>query len=689
MELICVYIERYRNIEKQKIIFNNNFIINIDMHENKDDIPTVSVDIKEKKDINEINIYGENIKNITAIVGKNSTGKSNFLNCIGNLEESSQDGQFIIIYKGTNKNIIIETVNVNLYCINQKSIIESDKKEGYSSLFVYKDNKIEEYKLDEENSYQLTKMDKHTRALSNIEYLSIGEEFNNIRGDRVNGTRPLNRFGAPYNKKSYLYEFIYLTGKNEENYTTNHLKLCFNLEIINKDNDDKKIYILPQFDICKKYLELDKVKFKEVFLVALLDKRLDIIQHHITRDDVQEWEKSRLDTYLMEYDSIKKEIYGLEEDITKIIAEKNTLNNKLNHLEEKSVVCKEYVKFLTELFSIVNNSEHFEFRFTSESKIEATINLKDIIEDELVKEFTKLLELDYHMNMYGADYALVTKTIKPSIIYLSEGLKYLNYVFGALDRSLTINKKELEEEKYKELNKDGQTTVLLLDEPEVHFHPEWSRTFINELVKFITKNYSKFNFQIIITTHSPFILTDIFEQNVIKFIKNDDGKAIVEKSNIASFGANIHTLLTKSFFMNSTIGEFANQKIKNVVKIMDKYKEFKNKSEIENIEFKEEYKKYMNCKEEDEINIDKLKENIKYIIDNIGEPLIKRKLEEMHRITFPEDKKDYELEIATLQREKAELKEILRDKGLDKVETIMKLLDSKIRELKESAGEEA
>lgn len=57
---------------------------------------------------------------------------------------------------------------------------------------------------------------------------------------------------------------------------------------------------------------------------------------------------------------------------------------------------------------------------------------------------------------------------------------------------------------------------------------------------------------ILLATHSPFILSDIPMSNVL--LLNREGKKEDCKE---SFCANIHDMLSKSFFMNYTIGEVA------------------------------------------------------------------------------------------------------------------------------------
>ncbi len=74
--------------------------------------------------------------------------------------------------------------------------------------------------------------------------------------------------------------------------------------------------------------------------------------------------------------------------------------------------------------------------------------------------------------------------------------------------------------------------IILVDEPDLHLHPERQRQYIAKLINvFSTLNVS---IHFIIATHSPFILSDIPKQN-IHILK--DGKEILEnKEN--TFGAN-------------------------------------------------------------------------------------------------------------------------------------------------------
>lgn len=111
---------------------------------------------------------------------------------------------------------------------------------------------------------------------------------------------------------------------------------------------------------------------------------------------------------------------------------------------------------------------------------------------------------------------------------------------------------------------DGKTIIILLDEPDLQLHPEWQQKFISLLLDLLYVYFPKVKFQIILTTHSPILLSDIPRKNVIFVNKNSDGTSVVcsELNFKETFAANIHTLYNNSFFLDGVpIGEFAKHKI--------------------------------------------------------------------------------------------------------------------------------
>lgn len=146
-------------------------------------------------------------------------------------------------------------------------------------------------------------------------------------------------------------------------------------------------------------------------------------------------------------------------------------------------------------------------------------------------------------------------------------LKHLAYLYY-ISHVIAYFKKE----KY-ELN---DNIVILLDEVDVHLHPEWQRQLINNTLDSLNYIFPYKNIQILFTTHSPIILSDIPSQNVL-YIKKDKNlkRKVFKRLDICTFGANIFDLYNDSFFFenNALIGDFSK---KYVNELFEKVKANKN-----------------------------------------------------------------------------------------------------------------
>lgn len=107
----------------------------------------------------------------------------------------------------------------------------------------------------------------------------------------------------------------------------------------------------------------------------------------------------------------------------------------------------------------------------------------------------------------------------------------------------------------------NKRTLLLLDEPETHFNPDWRSKFINILRKTLEAGGEDFlSKDIIITSHSPFIISDCLPDKVIIFEK---GKSPINAP-FNTFGTSID-IITEVIFKNSqTIGDYSRSKLQDV-----------------------------------------------------------------------------------------------------------------------------
>lgn len=107
------------------------------------------------------------------------------------------------------------------------------------------------------------------------------------------------------------------------------------------------------------------------------------------------------------------------------------------------------------------------------------------------------------------------------------------------------------------------------DEPNNYMHPEWSRIFWEKLIESVRIIRNELNLQkrmsIFVTTHSPFLLSDLFSHNVIvlKDVSEPGSvRNIIATKSEPVFAENIGKLLYKNFSLEKTIGEIAANEIK-------------------------------------------------------------------------------------------------------------------------------
>ncbi|MCP9765669.1 restriction system-associated AAA family ATPase [Lacihabitans soyangensis] len=106
-----------------------------------------------------------------------------------------------------------------------------------------------------------------------------------------------------------------------------------------------------------------------------------------------------------------------------------------------------------------------------------------------------------------------------------------------------------------------KSTLMLLDEPETHFNPEWRSEFISVLKECLSKSgTNNLMREILITSHSPFIISDCFPDKVIVFDKGNQPQN-AQDLDIDTFGTSVNILTNKIFKRKNTIGEYSLKKL--------------------------------------------------------------------------------------------------------------------------------
>lgn len=139
----------------------------------------------------------------------------------------------------------------------------------------------------------------------------------------------------------------------------------------------------------------------------------------------------------------------------------------------------------------------------------------------------------------------------PVIYYksLSDGEHQLNEIIGSV------------------MMMEEEGSLFLMDEPDTHFNPKWRAKMVLMLNKVSGQAYDDKGHpenirqhEVIMTTHSPFIISDNQKEDVYKFTRQ--GKDVVlENPRHETYGASVTFLMKEIFERDITISDFANKEL--------------------------------------------------------------------------------------------------------------------------------
>ncbi len=166
-----------------------------------------------------------------------------------------------------------------------------------------------------------------------------------------------------------------------------------------------------------------------------------------------------------------------------------------------------------------------------------------------------------------------------------------------------------------------KNVLILFDEIELYFHPEYQRKILSHFIFEIDQLELKLieNIHVVYITHSPFVLSDIPHINQLH-LKNGKVDPTIDKT----FAANIYELLQSTFYLESNIGDYAEGVIDEIQGELYKIQILTNNEKI------------------DKITLSKLKENFKEkeylkIIKLIGDRIVRNKMLDIYFECFGED----------------------------------------------------
>lgn len=125
-----------------------------------------------------------------------------------------------------------------------------------------------------------------------------------------------------------------------------------------------------------------------------------------------------------------------------------------------------------------------------------------------------------------------------------------------------------------------KNALLVFDEIELYFHPEYQRKIIDHFIWELDQIELKLikNIHIIYVTHSPFVLSDIPHTNQLNL--NEGSPQLIKNE---TFAANIYELLQNSFYLESPIGEYSEKIIDELLNSLNRILEIKESGKEKNI----------------------------------------------------------------------------------------------------------
>ena len=507
MKLIALVIKQYDELFKNQIFnFSDEYKVNFDFETNE-------LRIDKNPDYIE-NFYGESIYNISPIVGINGTGKTTILNIISNHSpykyEQDPDNQYLSLFELGKQE---DRVRFNISSNNL--FVDTDGNQNRSFNYILEDNydpqKILYVNLLNKGGGTIgyhTTLNQEGLAMFIYSYLWLSNR------KIVSSVLSCSLEIDPYGLKDYsdsiprginaIGFFIYKSIHNIFYEEDEFIKKCLSESLLSK---------------CEKYLKEDVFDYEKSGFNLLLD-----IVKELNQNEVKEEENELRD----ETRKVKKDYVESIIDIVKIFKE------------------------IRENGSLIDN-------YSSSILLKYSNNNRRLFEDlnDRLLQYTKskgpMRDLCYDLNKSFNNYYLLKET--PDY-HMSTGEGNLIEIFSQLYTYLSMHEES------------SGDIILLVDELESGMHLEWSR----RLIKILIDNLSEIledegkgrEIQLIFTTHSPYMLSDIKPGNVIMIETNQETGYSEGKVLQNTFAKNIQEIM-KENLIDNIYGDFALAKINSMI----------------------------------------------------------------------------------------------------------------------------
>lgn len=562
--------------------------------------------------------WGDKI-NIQAVVGKSGSGKSTLVDlmlaAINNfLYKYQKDSEFLQYVNGLAVHLYF-SINKDLF-----ALFCEDESVGIKKL-VDKDFQDVRYADNELMLSELFGTMCINRSLFAFELSSYEQEYYDempfdtkkeswlenllfwIKNNPLIAISPDRTLGMISSSENELYVLALLLYESKNNYDG--------------------ISFLNGYEYEKTVCNLDLNFIETVFKDADIDINLDF---EFRMDVVQKWldlQMGQENSYLKICENalgLKKESETclLYEILLFYLTEKMKKNVKECNAFLESVPSEDCEKFILKFI------EKKDELYKTDVDVRRMINLLSYLRDVNDLESNLSFDFDKYQESIENDFESVLNSLPPLIFKHSLKLKKKSDD-SVVDYSSLSSGEKSDVNAFADIisialvmKENGKKNVnIMLDEIELSLHPELQRKFVYKLVSFLGSELLKdVSFCATLITHSPFILSDIPSSSVL-FL--EDGEPS-EKKRMNSFAGNIGEMMYDSFFMEKTIGDFAEKKIKEIIRVKQGKNPYKKK---------DDGRTYCDLKELSYDEQENLKEECDIILKLIGDPVIRSLIEEV------------------------------------------------------------
>ncbi|MFZ2959972.1 MAG: restriction system-associated AAA family ATPase [Candidatus Ozemobacteraceae bacterium] len=231
-------------------------------------------------------------------------------------------------------------------------------------------------------------------------------------------------------------------------------------------------------------------------------------------------------------------------------------------------------------YDVETDSTYLDFWVSEETKVAFQFYFETAI--KLFQGFQILLTLNLYSvsetqkkDLYQSTSLYVKETI-PTPSSEDRVIRFKDLVLQKKGVSGTVYLKSLSDGEHQFLHSLGlcllyrnTNSLFLLDEPETHFNPDWRSKLISRLRDCFQKADPEKRQEILISTHSPFFISDSQPEFVLVFDKTPEGEVEVNRPEYNTLGASINRITMKTFGKRETIGGIAQKKLEELQERLD------------------------------------------------------------------------------------------------------------------------